>query len=254
MAGHFEAIGFELADEEALAQVVERAVAEGEPRARTDGGTTRLWRDASGASVVVHLDESGAIWCTAPSFPATSTFPVRVNGTAADPECRFCSVLMVEVLDDGEMIYPLAAQLESIDEALERDFDGQEHELALTAFGEEVEVWPDETSYNEQPGEEPRLGPQSLIPSGLFVPEEKRSFLRRRRPETGPRAQAIITGIVETAETLRNESSGGEFQHARVATYGPTLDVVISSQDVPTALAPGNVVQGTFWLIGRLDP
>jgi hypothetical protein len=253
VAGHFEAIGFNDLDRETLSELVDMALAEGETRTRGDGGVSAIWRDESGASIAVHAEDK-AEGCVAPSFAGTTRASVRANGVAVDPECRFCSALLVEVLDGDEMLYPLATQLENVDEALERSFDGSKVDVMLTVFGEEVEVWPDEGAYAEAPGEEPHLAPQSLIPSGLFVPpsEERRGLFRRRAPEPAPQAQAIITGIVETAETLRNETSRSEFVHARLSTYRAILDVVLSPSDVPDGVEPGNVVQGSFWVMGRL--
>jgi hypothetical protein len=253
MASHFEAIGFDFADEAEFAQLVERAAGEGKRRTRKDGGVSALWRDESGASVAVHLDIDAALVCAAPSFAATSRVSARINGVAADPECPFCSVLVAEVLENGEVIYPLVVQLENIDEVLESDVGGREAELALAAFAVEIQVWPDERTYEEAVDQDVPLASQSLIPTGLFTPEPKRRGLLRRKKAAGPpQPHALVTGVVETAATLRNAASGLEFIHARVATYGPVVDVLASAGDVTTPVTPGNVVQSNSWLIGRL--
>jgi hypothetical protein len=253
MASHFEAIGFDFPDEAAFAGLVERVVSEGESRTRADGGTSSLWRDESGASVAVHLDGDGRLACAAPSFAATSRVRARLNGVAADPECPFCSALVVEVLEDGEMVYPLALQLENVDQVLEMELDGREGDLAVAAFAEDVRIWTDERAYDEALDPEVPLASRSLLPTGFFTPEQKRrGFLRRKEPEPIVQPHALVTGLVEDAAIVRNEVSGEEFIHARVATYAVLLDVVLSASEAPEPLAAGNVVQAGSWMMGRL--
>jgi hypothetical protein len=84
---------------------------------------------------------------------------------------------------------------------------------------------------------------QSFLPSGVFA----------ERPED-IEARAFLTGIVERVSALTNEATGGNFVHALVTTYGATIDSVFAPSDIPSGLSAGNVVQGTFWLIGRLLP
>lgn len=248
MLDHYAAIG--IPSQEAAIAAIERAVTDGEMRRRADGGLSGVWRDASGASVAVHLDADGAVVCGAPSFHGTRTTSVRSGRLALDPECRFCSVLVAEVLDGAEMLYPLAVQLEDVDVALERPLGDEEvRQLGVSAFGEEVEVWPDERTYEGAPADAPRLATQSLIPSGLFVGLED-----GRAAEPAPTAHAVVTGVVAEVETRTNSLTGADFVHARLATYGADLDIVLAPNDLSEPLAAGNVVQGTFWLIARLTP
>jgi hypothetical protein len=63
-----------------------------------------------------------------------------------------------------------------------------------------------------------------------------------------------MTGAVKVAALRRNTFTNREFQWARVATLGGEYEVVVDPADLPKALAPGNVIQGTFWMVGRLRP
>jgi hypothetical protein len=100
----------------------------------------------------------------------------------------------------------------------------------------------DEAAYY-QVEESSKHASQSFVPSGLFA--ERSEDIE---------ARAFLTGILEQANALTNQATGGNFVHALVATYGATIDSVFALSDVPDGLSPGNVVQGTFWLIGRLLP
>jgi hypothetical protein len=44
------------------------------------------------------------------------------------------------------------------------------------------------------------------------------------------------------------------FVHAKVDTYGATVDCVLSTRELTSELSVGNLVQGSFWLIGRTVP
>jgi hypothetical protein len=50
----------------------------------------------------------------------------------------------------------------------------------------------------------------------------------------------------------KNGVTGQEFHHALVKTLGGTLDVVADKMQVQGELRSGNIVQGEFWLCGRL--
>jgi hypothetical protein len=254
VAGHFEAVGFE-GERDSIAQFMWLAVEAGTVRRHLDGGATNTWRDPSGASVVVHIDPDGAVACASPSFDATSRVPIGGGVLALDPDCRFCSPVLFEVVEDDELLYPLAVVLENIDEILDGNVDVPAGVLALTAFAEEIAVWPDQRAY-EDAGLSPTMASKSLIPSGLFFeePARRRLFRRPRRPESRPNPRAIITGIVETAETVHNEATNTSFVHAKVDTYGATVDCVLSTRELTSELSAGNLVQGSFWLIGRTVP
>ncbi len=113
----------------------------------------------------------------------------------------------------------------------------------MNAFAHSIEVWADEASYLAGQGSEPRFASQSLIPSGLFTPEGE---------SQPPAPNAILTGHVVSAEMRTNEATGALFQHAVVETYGGRYDVLVSATDLENPLKPGNVLQGSFWLVGQV--
>jgi hypothetical protein len=110
VSGHFDCIG--VAGEDELAALVEAAIQDGEASA-IDGAREIVWRDAEGASVAVTVDSDDDILCVRPMFAATPRVNARMGAVAEDPECTFCSRLLIEVVDEtGELVYPLAVELE----------------------------------------------------------------------------------------------------------------------------------------------
>jgi hypothetical protein len=73
------------------------------------------------------------------------------------------------VLENGEMLTPLATELENIEELLDGETSRGPTLLALSAFGEDVRAWTDERAYYASPDpREPDLASRSFVPAGLF--------------------------------------------------------------------------------------
>jgi hypothetical protein len=260
VGGHFECIG--VAGEDELAAVVEAAVQDGEATP-IEGGREIVWRDAQGASVAVTVGSDDEILCVRPTFAATSRVNARVGAVAEDPECAFCSRLLVEVVDEtGELMYPLAVELERQAPARDPSLAERQSRLAISAFVETIETWPSEDAYEAaHPGRmfddatgagDLALGSQSLIPTGLFVDEPRRRFWRRSGPDPVPTANALITGIVHELELRNNSITGRDFTWLELETYGASYDVVAAVADASDDLSEGAVVQGAVWLIAAL--
>jgi hypothetical protein len=252
VAGHYECIGVPGGEEEVFAFLTV-AIDHGAARDRDGGGREILWRDPSGASVAVDTAPDGEIVCARPSFLGSSRLPVLVNGIGEDPECRFCSRLFADVLDeDGEMVYPLAVELEEIDAVLEAVPKEERRTLRVTAFADSIETWPGEEAYNEAVSdEEARFAARSLIPVGFFTTPARRGLLRRAEPV--PAAHALLTGIVASFAERRNEATGHSFLSAELDTFGGRYDAVVASEEAEE-LGVGAVVQLECWLIGSLEP
>jgi hypothetical protein len=233
---HFSCIGLDVPDPASFGRVVAELAKVGD---RSEGvlGTRLLWSDDSGAELAVFVRDE-KIECVKPTFSTPLRTLVRPIRMIDDPRggCAFCAIAEVEVLERGEFAYPLAIELDDIHlgPMPERD---RPTEIALTAFAEHIEVWLDLASFKAADN---RFAARSLIPSGLFAPDDV------DRP---PRAEAIITGVVTAAERKTNGYSGRSYDWCQIETYAMTLDVVAELQ--PEPFAAGQTVQGTFWLVGR---
>jgi hypothetical protein len=203
-------------------------------------GNRIFWQDpASGAGFAVFLEDNKVV-CAKPMFAARSRQSVRPTSMINDPGgCPFCAVATVDVLENGEMAYPLAVELDDIHMGPLSSKSGL-IELSISAFGEAVEVWSSVEDYGAAATEGPKFAAQSLIPSGLFVVPDGDQRVR---------AEAIITGIVADADRRVNAHTGTPFEWCQLDTYAATLDVVLENRS--EALRTGQVVQGTFWLIAH---
>jgi hypothetical protein len=231
-------VGLDFTDEAAFRQMIDEMAAVSK---RESGrlGTRLLWLDSSGAAVAMFLEETGSgLACAKPTFAARSRLMVRGPTQIDDPQgCSFCAITTVEVIENEDPVYPLAVELDDIHLG---PLGGPVEVMALsvTGFGESITVWSDKDAYEaSDKGEAPMFAAKSLIPSGLFTPGGERPI----------RAEAIITGIIDNAERRVNRRSVKQFEWCQVDTYGGTLDLVLERRP----LAPGQVVQGTFWLVAH---
>jgi hypothetical protein len=247
VAGHYACIGVPGGEEEVFA-FLNLAIDQ------SGGGREIVWRDPSGASVAIDTAADGELVCARPSFLGSSRLPVLVNGIGEDPECRFCSRLLVDVLDEeGELVYPLAVELEEIDAVMEAAPSDERRMLRVSAFADSIETWPSEEAYIEAVShEETPFAARSLIPVGFFKRPDRRGIFGRRG-EPMPEAQALLTGVVASYAERRNEATGHPFFSAEIETFGGRYDAVVAAEEAE-GLAVGAVVQLESWLIGSLEP
>ncbi len=88
-----------------------------------------------------------------------------------------------------------------------------------------------------------KFASQSFIPSGLFKSPDD---------DSPPRAEAFFTGHVLEAERRTNALTEMDFIWCLVETLGGVFDVVIDPQLLPEVPRVGGVIQGSFWLSGRI--
>ncbi|WPB74260.1 hypothetical protein KYC5002_35190 [Archangium violaceum] len=244
MASNMSCIGITARDPQDFGRRMSLLLERSESAGKWGAHELRVWSDASGASVSFVVSEDG-VECATPGFRARSRLQARAARFTSDPDCRFCDPLLVEILDaKGEPFYPLATQLDDLLLTRERVSEGALLELGLCAFARGIEVWTDEAAFlTAQADEEVKFAAESLIPSGLFSPEGE------EHPEA---AEAFLTGRVLEAGLRENLMTGETFQHAIVRTLGGNYDVLASPRDLGTPLEPGNIIQGEFWLVGRV--
>ncbi|HYO57226.1 hypothetical protein [Archangium sp.] len=244
MASNMSCIGITARDQEDFGRRMSLLLERSEPAGKSGAHELRVWSDASGASVSFVLSKDG-VECATPGFRAGSRLHARAKRFASDPDCRFCDPLLVDIVDaKGELFYPLATQLDDLLLTRERVNEGAVLELGLCAFAHGLDVWADAATFEAaQEGKEVKFTTESLMPSGLFPLDGT---------ERPPAAEAFITGRVLEAGLRENLATGETFQHAIVQTYGGSYDVLASPQELAAPLEPGNIIQGDFWLVGRV--
>jgi hypothetical protein len=114
-------------------------------------------------------------------------------------------------------------------------------DLQLSAFAGELQIYNDESTFSDQ---QTKYASKSFIP--LDFVEEKRDL---------PEGFAFFTGIIKKWERRKNIQSDRVFYWFLVDSYGGEIDVISDPEFINTEPKIGGVVQGSFWLSGKLiDP
>jgi hypothetical protein len=240
MSDHLACIGISTAEPQAFEQTLNRLAARAPVRARPDGGKLLAWRDTSGAALVLQLGRKGEVLCFTPTFDGASRIAAVPRRLINDSRCQFCERMLVDVRDEqGRVAYPLIVSVEDAGAVRDRIPLDEAVVLSVTAFAEAIAAWPDEAAFlrDAGPGEP---GVEAFLPAGLYAQED------------APAAEAIFTGRVVASEMRTNASTGKRFIWAHVKTQGGTYDVVAAAESLPAGLVPGVIVQGVFWMVGRV--
>jgi hypothetical protein len=138
----------------------------------------------------------------------------------------------------------MALQIDDIGISREAFTPGSVHDLNVTAFLESALERGTESDLPRNAESSLRLAPEALIPSGTFCFDNDPNFV--------PHAHVIMSGRVVRSATQTNRATGGTFLHAVVKTLSATIDVVAPREAAPGALREGEIVSGSFWVVGHL--
>lgn len=120
-------------------------------------------------------------------------------------------------------------------------------DIQLTAFASsDFGLFNNEQEFFATPDPRPKLSSRSFVPSGMFMPDKKST------PIEPPRPFAFFAGIIKEFELKTNQFSGEQFYWFLIDTTGGEIDVVADPKLVPAEPVVGGIVNGEFWLSGRL--
>lgn len=244
MPSHFSAIGFPVKTREEFGDLALRAAEEGR-EIQMKQGFYACWSPGAGVQLWAQADPNRQLIGCNPHFSGPGRVPVAV--TAALPSDDYpldgsfhAWAAPGEKPEDGT--YPFVFDAPDFRLAAEEDVYPRRAMVQVAAFAEELTCYPDETAFTQaKTGDRPGFAPESFIPSGLFVGEGER-----------PRAAAVFTGRILHAERRANPVTGMEFYWLSVRSYGGVYDVVADPAFFQQPPVAGGIVQGSFWLSGRL--
>jgi hypothetical protein len=259
MTSNMSTIGFEAGSADDFRRLAERAVAQGR-WVESPHGRYAVWPTSGPEQLWIGVDERGVIVGLNPHFEGSATIRVGIVQAVRDLEHPMdghlsCWADPADPSPDSGL-YPFLVDLPDFDAATEAVAAPALATMQIAAFARTLTCWPDDAAYTAQeearwssregPEDRPVKGfaAESFIPSGMFA-------LDPSKPHT-PKAEAIFTGHVLDTRVLVNGLTGRSFRHALVRTLGGESDVVADPEVVKGEPAVGGVVQGSFWLSGRL--
>jgi hypothetical protein len=258
MADHFGVIGFGAASTGELSSIVTGMLEKGGGELPCASGYYHRLHSAAGPELWIHMQQldstepDGAPYAIAgitPFFEGEGRAPLRVRACCHRPgDNPFEGAFYVE-------LGPTIALIDVVDFACHANRAVPFMAIAqIAAFPHELAVYESEAAFDATQADRPvKITTRSFLASSLFTSgPEGLVFLDPEAPDFAAPSHAFLTGVVQKAERRRNPETGQEFTWALIATAGGTFDLVVSDAILPQALAPGMVVEGEFWLCGRL--
>ena len=224
MPSHFSAIGFPVHSQEEWEAIVLRAAASAEPLETETGYAYLPWRVDGGVELWAQQMPDGALFGCNPHFSGTSRIRLRVTKVASDESNMLDGAIegWVNPEDDVEESgsYPIRIDMPDFELVRSTLEASQIVTMQVAAFAHELHCYASEEAFAKDQTWQPKLAPKALIPIGLFPPA--------------------------------NPEGGGTFFHLVVRTFDAEFDVVADPESVTGDPIVGGVVQGTFWLSGRV--
>ena len=259
--GRLDTVGFcaagEKEEKDLVLAALDRAVERGDVLEHEDVGTA-IYRDPSGARLIVNANRRGSEPCVTVGFESDHRARWRPLGVVSDRDCRFCDLVYAELLDDeGEMIAPFALAVETMGAERALIPYGEPGEVRFAGLWESGTVWPDEAAYEET--QEPEWAVRLPEIPGLELEPSIRGFAWRSLIPSGTFAfrgpitpHVLAYGIVVSTEERHNELGGGAFEVVRLDTLGGVLDACLPAGTFGgEAFHCGAVVRANLWLVGR---
>ncbi len=257
-ANHFSVIGFKANSAEALSALVTSLLEKGGEKQPCAPGYYHRLRSPAGSELWVHMQKTAeaeadpfiAVGIT-PFFEGEGRTPIRVRAMRQRPDDNhFEGAFYVE-------LGPTIALIDVVDFAR---FAGKSVPFMavaqIAAFPHQLAVFENEAAFQAtQAGKSVQFTPRSFLASGLFAGGNGSGevvFLDPEAEDFRAPARAFLTGEVQKTERRHNPETGQEFTWALIGTAGGTFDLVADDAYLPHELETGMIVEGEFWLCGRL--
>jgi len=246
MSGLLSCLGYPVTDEKGFLALLEACARKGE-RVEAVRGCYRRWSPGGNVEIWVQENEAGELVGLNPFYAGANRVPVLVRRAISLPR-------------GGEMDGAFLGSVGYQDElAPEREFDilfeapdilrhprsdlPGLFPVRLSAFAFALQVFADVEEFRRVGGMSD-AGPDRFLAHGLYTEEGEYA------PE--PEAHAIFSGRVLECARRTNPETGVVFQWALVETREMKVEVVGATEDIVGEVEPGRIVQGSFWLAGRL--
>ncbi len=258
MADHFSVIGFKASSAEALSALVNNLLQRGGEKQACAAGYYHRLRSPVGSELWVHMQRAAepdadpyvAVGIT-PFFEGEGRAPIRVRAMRQRPgDNLFEGAFYVE-------LGPTIALIDVVDFARFAGMPVPFMAMAqIAAFPHDLAVFENEAVFQAtQAGKDVKITPRSFLASGLFVGGGGSGdivFLDPEAEDFRAPARAFLTGEVQKTERRQNPETGQDFTWGLIRSAGGTFDLVADDSVLAKPLKAGMIVEGEFWLCGRL--
>lgn len=250
MSSHFSTIGFPVRNMEEYWALAKRAAETGVRNAADDGSALVRWAVDSGPEIWTHVNRAGDVVGAIPFFSTGDAYRLAVTGMGDDPDEEMEGWIdgWLEPSEADEPYsgaFPLRAGL--VNYALARSRLGvlpSVHRLELVALAHEADLFKDEAAYANAPGEIYRVPIGSFVSSAHFAADDEEQAFSE--------ATALLTGRIVSARLLTNPATAEPFWWVQATVGGVTLHTFADRETLGEEPLQGQILGGSFWLLGRL--
>ncbi len=227
-----------------------RAAEQGVRNVAPDGSALVRWGLTQGPEIWAHLNRDGDVAGAMPFFSTGASHRIAVTGTGEDPDADM-EGWIDGWLDPAEEDEPYSGRfplrVDVVNYGLIRNqlvtFPAI-HRLEVIALPHEADLFPDERSYRQAPGEVYR------VPVGSFV--SSAHFGADADVETVSESTAMLSGPIAAAHLLTNPETSAPFWRIQVDVQHVTLHVFADRDTLGGEPSAGQILAGSFWMLGRL--
>jgi hypothetical protein len=248
VSSHFSCIGFPVADMAAYWALARRAAAEGTRLELADGAALVRWQVGGGPEIWAQVNARGEVMGATPFFATGTPHRVALTGLGEDPDAPLEGWVdgWMEPTEDDEPYsgaFPLRVTL--VDFALARQRlarRGGVIGLEIAALAHEADLYADLAAYRSAPGDVYRPPAETFAATAHAGVDDAPGLQE---------ASALIAGQVIQARLLVNPVTEEPYWWVRVQTRGVVLHALADRDTLGGDPRPGNVLLGSFWLVGR---
>lgn len=247
---HFSAIGFPISSQIEFERLLKMSFETGQA-IPIHNGKYVVWEPGEGVQLWVKVKDRVVLGCS-PHYSGEGVLKAQVRGFYSRPEdiaAADGALIGASLpLDAASASFPLIVDVPGFEAAASHVVPPQVVTLQVSAFAREMNCFPDSDAYARwqfaQP-DAPSL--DSFLFPGLSAAQTGTSA-------GGPApAEAHITARVVKAQMRINSITQQNFIALVAATTGGgTIDIVANPQAASGELLAGGIIQGAFWLSGRI--
>lgn len=237
---YLAAVGLPALDLRSLIERLSELVPKGESLGRADGGATVTWRDTCGAALSIYVDADHSILGVLPHYTSARRNRVIPRELESDQDFPFYDRLTATVINRrNEGKFELTVHVQDLDRVRARLQMGVPTNMSITALADQWAC---------RPPDEPTRYAQIEGQTGI-VPLDEAGM--------PPVSRFALRGHILRVDEPLNRHARVAFQHAKVKVHGIELDALVpeAMEGRPEEqLEAGQMVEGTFLLVGTLDP
>jgi hypothetical protein len=243
---HFNAVGFSIGSQIEFERLLKMAFESGQA-VPIHNGRYVVWEPGEGVQLWVKVKDRVVLGCS-PHYQGEGTLKVEVQGFYSRPEDIAATdgalIGTVIPVDAASASFPLVADVPGFEATASRVAAPQTVAVQATGFAREMNCFADSDAFAKCQG---------------TTAISDTEFFRFPGMTAAPSAEALIPAEVRiTARVLKaslriNPVTQQSFIALVIAAPGGgTIDIAANPQVASGELLPGGIIQGTFWLSGRV--